>query len=170
MTSLPINIEQLIRSYGIELDKDADLPEGISGQIEMIDKDRHKISIQRKDHYYRKRFTMAHELGHFLLHKDKIGAGLDDTRLYRAMHKMGDGVSNREEMEANKYAAITLMPEDQVMFYVNNGLCLNEEIDREKLYEVAKVFQVSPMSLEIRIKGLRQNIENNYNRSKNVKN
>jgi Zn-dependent peptidase ImmA (M78 family) len=156
MTSLPINIEQMIRFYGIELNKDADLREGISGQIEAISEEKYRISVQRNDHYFRKRFTMAHELGHFILHKDKIGAGLDDNKMYRAMYRMGDGVSNKEEMEANKYAAKTLMPEDMVMLHMNNGLLRNGRIDEDMLINSAKKFQVSPKSLEIRVNGLKQ--------------
>ena len=161
MTLSPVNIEEKIRFYGIELDKDADLPDEISGQIEMIGFDKYKISIQRKDHYYRKRFTMAHELGHFILHKDKIGAGLDDTKMYNAMYRMGDGVSGKEEMEANKYAAITLMPEDMVLLHMNNGLLKDGEIDQERLIESAKKFQVSPKSLEIRVNWLRKKVLTN---------
>lgn len=154
-----VNIEDLIRSLGIELDKNANLPEGISGQIEKIGKDefgddKYKISIQKNDHYYRKRFTMAHELGHYLFHRDKIGAGLDDNKMYRAMYMGGYGVSLEDEMIANRHAAVTLMPEESVMFYVNNGIYTNETFNYEKLVEVAKIFQVSPKALEIRIEGL----------------
>lgn len=161
MTTSAVNIEEMIRFYGIELDKDADLREDISGQIEMIGDDKYKISIQKRDHYYRKRFTMAHELGHFILHKDKIGAGLDDSKMYRAMYRMGDGVSNKEEMEANRYAAITLMPKDMVLLHMNNGLLKSGEIDQAQLIESAKKFQISTEALKIRVDGLKKKILTN---------
>ena len=75
-----INIELLIRNSGILLDRKADLDSEIAGQIEFLpDEKMHKISVNKNDHYYRQRFTMAHELGHYFFHRDLIGSGIDDT-------------------------------------------------------------------------------------------
>ena len=65
LTEAPVNIEGIIRSLGVELDKKAELDDDISGQIEKLPDGSYKISVNKNDHYFRQRFTMAHELGHF---------------------------------------------------------------------------------------------------------
>lgn len=65
--------------------------------------------------YVRRRFTVAHELGHAILHDHLIGDGIYDTA-YRA----DDGSENPNirqyhETEANKFAASILMPESLVI-------------------------------------------------------
>src|SRR5690349_7343535 len=82
--SIPINIEGLIRDLGLELIKAADLPLGVSGRITLLPSGRYEISANRSEHYYRRRFTMAHELGHYVLHRDLIGRGIDDNTMYRS--------------------------------------------------------------------------------------
>lgn len=146
----PVNIEGIIRSMGIELDKRADLAPEISGQLERLPNGKYKISVNKADHYYRQRFTMAHELGHYVFHLHLIGDGVDDNRAYRST---ADGVyCNRdiqqsEETEANRFAASVLMPETAVIRLAQEG-CTPDAL--------AKQFQVSAQAMEIRLAGLRK--------------
>lgn len=162
IASIPVNIEAMIRSFDIELDKNSNLPEGVLGEISK-DGDRYKISIKKTDHYYRKRFTMAHELGHFVLHKDKIGNGIDDSENYRTLRRTNSAVGVLEEKEANSFAANILMPEDLVVQYAKErGVFVgNDNEQEEALQEIATAFQVSKAAMEIRINGLKQKILNN---------
>jgi len=73
-----VNIEAIIRDPGIELDKKADLDGEIAGQLERTAAG-YRIAVNKSDHYFRKPFTMAHELGHFMLHGHLIGEGRDDN-------------------------------------------------------------------------------------------
>jgi Zn-dependent peptidase ImmA (M78 family) len=144
----PVNIEALIRSFGIELDKKAELDPDISGQIERIG-DSFKISVNKADHYLRQRFTMAHELGHFVLHRDLIGNGVDDNRAYRSAPGgsfWNRQITQRHETEANRFAANILMPEKLVI--EQHELCHGD------LKEVAKRFQVSSQAMKIVLDGL----------------
>ncbi len=115
----PVNIEGIIRDLGIRLDKRADLDSEISGQCERLDDGTYKISANKSDHYYRQRFTMAHELGHFLYHSHLLEDGVDDNRAYRST---ADGrffnklIGPAEETEANRIAANVLMPKDLVVW------------------------------------------------------
>lgn len=54
----------------------------------------------------RDNFTLAHELGHFILHCDLDSAGDDKSVIFT---RFG---SNREEWQANRFAAAFLMPKD----------------------------------------------------------
>jgi hypothetical protein len=62
-----------------------------------------KISLKE-----RLRYTVAHELGHYLMHRipgQKILCRLQDMSIWRGAH-------NRREVEANRFAAGVLMPID----------------------------------------------------------
>lgn len=165
LTSIPINIEALIRAYGLELNKNADLEEGVLGELR-YENGNFKVSVKKTDHYYRKRFTMAHELAHFVLHKDRISG--DVIRDYDPEVNSGAinrevGVSNDQEFEANVYAAKLLMPEDLVVEYAKERGVFGAtgEIDQDALKEIAMAFQVSKAAMEIRVNGLRQKILTN---------
>jgi Zn-dependent peptidase ImmA (M78 family) len=161
--SIPVNIEAIIKSFDIELDKNANFPDDkVLGEISR-EGDNYKISIKKTDHYYRKRFTMAHELGHFMLHKNKIGDGIDDSENYRPVRRTNTGAGELEEKEANNFAANILMPEDLVVEYAKDRGIFNNnnEIDQEALKEIATAFQVSKAAMEIRINGLKQKILTN---------
>ena len=149
LENIPVNIEGMIRLNGIKLDKNANLAEGLSGEIRKLSEEDYKISVQATDHYYRKRFTMAHELGHFLLHKDKIGDGVNDTPAYRTSEKdalFNSNITSEHEAEANAFAAALLMPKEAVEYYFLE--------EKKSCKEMAVIFQTSEKALEIRIKNL----------------
>jgi Zn-dependent peptidase ImmA (M78 family) len=148
----PVNIEAVIRGLGIELDKKAALDASISGQIERVAEQKYKVSVNATDNYMRQRFTMAHELGHYLLHQDLIGDGLKDDRAYRST-TIGTYstalVGPAEEAAANRVAARVLMPAEKVA---------SEARDFPSVDALAKRFQVSKKAMEIRLQTLGINL------------
>ena len=152
----PVSIEALVRLFGIELDKKAILPEGISGQIEKLDNGKYKISCNKGDHYFRQRFTMAHELSHFLLHKEKVGNGVTDDVKYSntttTSHEFyNEKIQKNEEAEANGLASTFLMPKKLLRDYIG------KDLDENSLKELATKFQVSPPAMKLRLDILRRN-------------
>jgi len=154
LSTPPVNIEALIKLFNIELDKNAELPDKILGEIRKVDGN-YKISVRKNDHYYRKRFTMAHELAHFLLHENKIGDGVDDNFAYRST---GDGnfdnqrITKKEETEANKMAAGLLMPKDLILKSIQEKNIGNNIDNLSEL--LSKEFQISASAMKIRIASL----------------
>ena len=144
----PVNIEAIVRDIGLRLDKRAKLDDEISGQLERLNGNEFKISVNRDHHYFRQRFTIAHELAHFLLHRDLIGAGVDDNKAYRSTT---DGNFNnteigpREEAQANRFAARLLIPKSKLGELVRAD---------DHVSEIAKKFQVSPAAMNIRLESL----------------
>src|ERR1044072_4216079 len=66
---LPINIDKIIKSQGLKLvpyDED-----GVSG-ILMIEQNNTTIAYAQHESPKRQRFTKAHELGHFMLHRGVV--------------------------------------------------------------------------------------------------
>lgn len=169
LKSIPINIEALIRVHGLELNKNADLEEGVLGELR-YENGNFKVSVKRTDHYYRKRFTMAHEFAHFILHKDLISGDVIrdfDPEISEGVAAINRevGVTNDQEYEANVYAAKLLMPEELVVQYARDrGIFVNgkiDQIDQDALQEIATAFQVSKAAMEIRINGLKDKISTN---------
>jgi IrrE N-terminal-like domain len=59
----------------------------------------------------RRRFTVAHELGHFVLHSATMKGNFQDIKI----HEKGDAVDQMER-EADQFAAELLMPEAMVRY------------------------------------------------------
>lgn len=145
----PVNVEAAIRELGLSLTKDADLQNGISGQIKKVG-DSFEISSSGKEHYFRQRFTLAHELGHYVLHRSLIGSGIDDDTKYRST-PTGDlynsQINDIHERQANAFAATFLIPERQLRDYLDNNHGVS-------LKNLSNKFQVSPSAMRWRVKNL----------------
>lgn len=137
---LPIKVGKIAKELGIVV-KRATLPAGISGEIKEVAGN--VVSrINRHDVIERQRFTLAHEIAHFLLHRDLIGDGIVDDILYRST------LSNELEQEANRLGADILMPWP----LVKERLSLLEGIRVEsKIEQLAKEFEVSNTAMQIRL-------------------
>lgn len=98
----------------------------------------------------RQRFTIAHELGHLVLHK---GKRLVVDRAVRVNFR--DSVSSlatdREEMEANAFAAGLLMPSAAVTDELHRIVRGRHRTDSEVVDVLAGKFQVSRSAMEFRL-------------------
>lgn len=140
---LPIRLSALARDMGIEL-RAATLGVGISGEIRPSENDptRFVIRVNRHDASRRQRFTVAHEIAHYLLHRDQIGSGLKDDVLYRST------LSDWREAEANRLAADILMPAALVREWLGNARLLQVE---DVVGYLADRFDVSEASMKIKL-------------------
>lgn len=116
INSYPVKIVELCEKQGIKVFEEY-LPKEVSGFI-IIQEDNFRdydtgklIVINLSDSARRRRFTIAHELAHYLLHRD--------TRSELYAHRDA-GQNNRMEQEANLFAANILMPEDLVKKALEN--------------------------------------------------
>ena len=123
------------------------LPDDISGMIEPTGTGTHKITVNQEHPFTRQRFTIAHELGHFLLHERLIGSGIDDDRAYRsssAGRYYNTDIGPKEETGANKIAATILMPIELVNARRAEGIV--------GVGQLAEEFGVSKHAMSIRLK------------------
>ena len=146
MGTAPVDVNNLAKALGLYL-HEAFLGDQISGMLEFKN-GQYKISVNADHPKTRKRFTVAHELGHYLLHKDLIGDGIDDTIAYRS-EDIGKyhntDIGPYEETQANKFAASLLMPSKLVIAAFESG---------SDISQMAADFMVSEQSMEYRVKGL----------------
>ena len=146
---VPVDVEGLPEKMGIQFRK-AFLPREISGMLERWE-DTFLITVAANDPHTRQRFTLAHELGHYMLHRKLIGAGLDDDRAYRSTEAgkyHNTLIGPREETEANRFAANLLMPVELIAREWN---ARNRVISQNVVEEMATLFKVSKKSMEIRL-------------------
>ncbi|GFD67918.1 ImmA/IrrE family metallo-endopeptidase [Alteromonas sp. KUL106] len=135
----PLNIAELAHELGIVVRYEP-MDGDDSGSLEMNDKENRWImTINSLHHPHRQRFTMAHELGHFIKHSP-ISSRFHDTNFFR------NSESNQMETEANNFAADLLMPKDKFDYFVQNKSASAEA--------VAEYFQVSTIAARVRAKQL----------------
>lgn len=139
----PVNVEGLAKALGLSV-FEKELP-GISGMLtadHLSGPCGYTIYVNSTDPLNRRRFTIAHEIAHFLLHRNKAATTeFKDDRLYRS-----PGLSDAKEAEANRLAADILMPRRIIRRLLDQGVTdPNVMADRLK---------VSPDAMEVRM-GLR---------------
>ncbi len=138
--AIPVDVRALAKKLGIRV-SDEDLGPDISGKIERDRENGFSISVNARHSETRRRFTLAHEIAHYVLHRNKIGDGIIDDGLYRSSR--GDAI----ERQANNYAASILMPAPLVGEKWRGGMKTAGDLARE--------FNVSTAVAGIRIRELR---------------
>jgi len=137
---VPVRVGALAKALGLKVVVAA-LPLKISGLIKPDDDGGYIIKVNRFESKERQRFTIAHEIAHYLLHRDKIQAGVVDSVLYRSK------LSSRAEAEANRLAADIIMPREKVEILIDEFGSKNITLLVENL---AETFQVSRQAMDIR--------------------
>ena len=147
LTTVPIDPLLLAHCERIEVNNATFTNSDVAG---MIVKRGHDVAIliNRSDPPFRKRFTIAHELGHFFLHLDDDGEFVDkDANLFRRQPDDARVITEdrNREIQANMFAASLLMPAAEVRRYWR---------ERRSVDELAKIFKVSNMAMGIRVDSL----------------
>lgn len=137
----PVDLAGLARHFGLAV-KAATLDPGKSGEIRPDGNGEYVIKINRHDSLGRQRFTVAHEIAHFLLHREQIGDGISDDALYRSNQ------SDEIEWEANRLAADIVMPTKAIQQAIATAEKLGIENYRD---ELANRFQVSRAAMGIKL-------------------
>lgn len=144
-----INVLELAKKLNIEITYDRMLDEqgnvdiDISGYIECIKMDDGKCKFKMHINDYhsenRQKFTIAHEIGHFLMHKDILNnEQINDNSLFR------DGSFNDIEQDANSFASEILMPEADVKKLI-------QEENIRNIKELSLKFNVSMSAMKYRL-------------------
>lgn len=110
-SSAPVDIEGLALALQLKIERQ-NLADEICGMIKKKD-DKYIIIVNQNHAITRQRFTIAHEIGHFIYHRSKIGDGIVDNALYRQTTYNGivnNDINARDEQQANNFAANVLMP------------------------------------------------------------
>jgi Zn-dependent peptidase ImmA (M78 family) len=152
ITKPPINVIQIATNMGFSV-YDAEFKDN---KIVGVIADMHEpikpfgkkriIATKRGDYPTRKLFTIAHEIGHFVMHcgeaNDYFERDIDEDELF--------DTRDDTECAADKFAACLLMPEDMFIDYVRKSPYYL--LDKEALIQdIQKMFVVSYTAAKLRL-------------------
>ena len=136
---IPIQVGKVCSALDIKASQ-ISLPDDISGLIRLYNNQCY-IEINEGHHPHRKRFTIAHELGHYCLHHDLLKS---KTKILERSDKILTKEDIIREKEADEFAAELLMPED--IFIIKSKKLTPSEL--------SEYFFVSISAVHTRLKNL----------------
>lgn len=135
-----LNIEKFINDLSLSEGNTIEiryvsLPKATSGILNQ-ENGKWIMSINKNDNPKRQRFTLAHELGHYILHKNKNDF-FEDSVFFRGEEKTSI------EYAANQFAATLLMPKKKVRSLILSGT--------KAVKDLAETFDVSIPAMKFRL-------------------
>lgn len=127
---VPVRVEELAKTLGINVMR-MPLPDNLSGRL-VKKGGAYEIHLNAGHASTRQRFTLAHELGHFVLHRPLLGDGITDNAAYRAEpcpEYSNHAITQKHETEANQFAAELLMPRETVDRMIADGRTVAQMAD-----------------------------------------
>lgn len=143
-SSIPFDVISFAQDLGIEVLESDQLEKTTRGYIKEFSNNKMVICVNKNNYFNRKRFTIAHELGHYFLHRSALSKIRIDAEDYEPMYH--DETLDQQEKDANDFGASILMPQEPFTKLWN-----------QKDYPVeamAKYFLVSELAIETRAKFL----------------
>lgn len=146
ITGPPVPVNRVARVLGLEVYMQPF--EGDLSGILIREGGKAILGVNSSHHIHRRRFTIAHEMGHFLLHE---GNRVFVDRSYRvslrsSISSLG---TDLEEIEANTFASMILIPEQFLLKDLQA-----EDIDIEDtrgIERLARKYRVSPQTITFRL-------------------
>lgn len=137
---MPVDLDRVSRQLGLSVNrfdftKLKDQGQGIENASGFLSRPKGVIVLNSNHSETRQRFTLAHEIGHYILHADM------ETEIVWRDHLSAAGTDPRE-MEANRFAGALLMPED----------LFHSVLDAFTEDRAARFFNVSLEALRVRAK------------------
>ncbi len=148
VTALPVQVEKIAKNRGIAV-RFSPLDQELSGMA-LIKDGVSVIGVNALHHPNRQRFTIAHELGHHIMHRELIDG---TVHIDKGFTLWRDNVAAQGtdlvEMQANAFASELLMPK-QFIGQIDGieNLDIDDEVGMKAL---AKRFRVSVTALQNRL-------------------
>lgn len=144
-----IDIEKIVSNEGLRVTS-YDLGDDVSGAL-VVENGKGAIGYNPNDSILRRRFTIAHEYGHFLLHSETQRLFVDKDFLikFRNANKYTQNEIIQEQ-EANAFAAAILMPRHMIKKEINKPR-FNNLSESVLIQQLAHIFEVSEIAMSYRI-------------------
>jgi Zn-dependent peptidase ImmA (M78 family) len=143
----PVPVEKLARLVNAEIRYEPFAGE-MSGMVQRTPENRAIIGVNSMHSGTRRRFTIAHEIGHLVLHKD-TDFHVDENYPIGFRNELSSMAVDDREIEANQFAAELLMP----LSFLSTDLA-NSRVDIESDEAIAKLarqYGVSVQAMTIRL-------------------
>ncbi|WP_175037896.1 ImmA/IrrE family metallo-endopeptidase [Burkholderia contaminans] len=149
VVSAPVPVDRLAESLGAKVVFN-NFNDEISGLLLRTESSL-IIGVAKEQPPARQRFTIAHEIGHILLHNF---SDVHIDKNFAVMFRSAESSTAQDilEIEANTFAAELLMPESFIERELSNAV-LDVE-DDEQLRRLAKKYQVSAQAMTYRLHNL----------------
>ncbi len=136
----PVDLLQILTAHGIGYEEVDDFPDTVDA---LFIEDGAKVyaAVNAKQHLHRQRFSLAHELGHYFLHRNGMpedAVTIDNPPT--GEDEMGVPTKSPAEIEADVFAGELLVPLEMLKVHVSKGLP-----------ELSKLFLVSEHVVSIAI-------------------
>lgn len=141
----PIDVYQVAKDLELEVVEEA-MEDYVSGMLVRRGK-RGIIAVNSKHHPNRRRFSVAHEIAHFVLDHEG-NKFVDAAPVFFRDDVSGKGISS-QEIEANNFAAELLMPFDVITERLRRRPI--DAFDDLAIQNLANYFEVSVQALTIRL-------------------
>lgn len=148
-----VDVFDIAEKLGLQV-SEHDLGDNVSGVL-YIDKGKGVIGYNKKESEVRRRFTVAHEIGHFLLHRLENEVFVD-KKVFVPLFRDDKSTTGeiKQEREANAFAAALLMPKERVVKELKNiEFDLGDDKD-DVISKLASNFKVSSQAMMYRISNL----------------
>jgi Zn-dependent peptidase ImmA (M78 family) len=143
---VPVDVEAIARGIGVDVRLER-LEDEVSGML-LVRDGNPVIGVNARHHPHRQRFTLAHEIGHYALHRHEVQFFLDAAPVF--YRKEGAEPQTRSyELAANAFAAALLMPETSVCLAMEDDPI--DVLDDRAVKRMADRFAVSSQALMIRL-------------------
>lgn len=145
----PVPVEKIIKRLDIRI-QFSPLDQELSGMA-LVKDGVAVIGINALHHPNRQRFTMAHELGHHIMHRTHIENAVHVDKGFAILRRdtLAAQGTDKMEIEANAFASELLMPRDLLEPVIGTGDIDLDDVDR--LQSIAKKFKVSLSALQYRL-------------------
>jgi Zn-dependent peptidase ImmA (M78 family) len=139
ITAPPVDLLTILQAHGIQYEEMDDFPDTVDALI--IERGRETYAaVNGRQHLHRRRFSLAHELGHFFLHRGGYSSGrvvtIDDPPSEEDLVATKDPA----ESEADMFAGELLVPLAMLKAHARKGVA-----------ELSRIFLVSEHAISIAI-------------------
>ncbi len=134
----PVDLVKILRANRIEYEEVEDFPDTVDALI-IEDGANVYAAVNSRHHLHRRRFSLAHELGHYFLHKD---GKLEELITIDSPPSEEEEMASKDptEIEADLFAGELLVPLEMLKVHVKKGIP-----------ELSRIFLVSEQVVRIAI-------------------
>lgn len=145
----PVPVEKIIKRRDIRV-QFSPLDQELSGMA-LVKDGVAVIGVNALHHPNRQRFTLAHELGHHIMHRTHIENAVHVDKGFAILRRdtLAAQGTDKMEIEANAFASELLIPKVLLEPMIGTGDIDLDDVDR--LQSIAKKFKVSLSALQYRL-------------------
>lgn len=150
---LPVKVETIAKDLGASITYDPFSDDSTVSAMLYRDSKKTVIGVNSLNSIERQRFSIAHEIGHLVLHDGEVY--VDRNAKVNFRDQRSSLAIDPEEIEANAFAAELLMPGHLVSSETKRFVGANPQTTPQMLIEVlANKFKVSARAMDFRLQNL----------------